>query len=79
MDGRIIGDQQCGFWHYIYCSCNWHNRMQGTDFVTDVNKTYDSIRRSTAVRYPFSEMLGFERVSDFGILVLYTFIMHTNL
>jgi hypothetical protein len=30
------------------------------------------------VPYPLSEMLGSEKVSDFGIPILYTFIIHKN-
>jgi hypothetical protein len=36
------------------------------------------LKLGNTVRYPVSEMVGFERVSDFGIPILYTFIMHND-
>jgi hypothetical protein len=58
----------CKLWRFSLCS-----------FIQPPVNTY--LVGPNTVRYPLSEMLGSERVSDFGYFMnwnTYTFIMHTN-
>jgi hypothetical protein len=44
-----------------------------------VTRTGEGRNYIYTVLYPITEMFGYERVSDFGIPILYNFIMHIQI